>query len=167
MNIRLSAPRMLLMVGVASLALIVAALVMTEVLHLKACPLCIFQRVMYLLLAAFAIAGWAVYRIGIARRLLAGLAFASALGGMATAAYQTWLQAQPPASMFECGFGEPNLIERFVEWLAPMWPQMFQATGLCSSEEWVFLGLSMASWSLICFGALALLLFPHLRRRTA
>jgi hypothetical protein len=27
------------------------------------------------------------------------------------------------------------------------WPELFMATGFCSSKDWVFLGLSMANWS--------------------
>lgn len=161
---QITAPRVLALVGVAAVLLVVAGLVLGEVLRLKACPLCIFQRLLYLLVGGFALAGAALYGSSIARRLLAGLAFLSALGGMATASYQTWLQAQP-ASPFECGFGDPNLIERLVEWLGQLWPMMFLATGICSSKEWVFLGLSMAGWSVICFGVLALALLPFLRRR--
>lgn len=161
---RLTARRLLLLVGVAALLLVVAGLLLGELLQLKACPLCIFQRLLYIVVGAFALGAAALYATASVRRLLAGLAFLAALGGIATAAYQTWLQEQP-TSPFECGFGEPNLIEQLVEWLGNLWPQMFLATGLCSSKEWVFLGLSMANWSLICFGALALVLLPFLRRR--
>lgn len=34
--------------------------------------------------------------------------------------------------------------------------QMFMATGFCSSKEWVFLHLSMANWSALCFFAFLL-----------
>ena len=77
--------------------------------------------------------------------------------------HHAWLQANP-ASGFACSYTDPNLIERLVDWLGQLWPFMFLATGLCSSKEWLFLGLSMANWSIICFGALALALVPFLRR---
>ncbi|HAY29664.1 MAG TPA: disulfide bond formation protein B, partial [Candidatus Accumulibacter sp.] len=42
-------------------------------------------------------------------------------------------------------------IERIVDWFGTLWPQMFLATGFCSSKDWVLLGLSMANWSVLCF----------------
>jgi len=76
-------------------------------------------------------------------------------GGLTTAVYQSWLQFFPEASL-ECGFGEPTLIERIVDWFGVRWPSMFLATGFCSSKEWVFLGLSMANWSALLFLAFLL-----------
>jgi disulfide bond formation protein DsbB len=161
----LSAQRLLWLIAGAAVGLVAAGLVLGDVLRLNPCPLCIFQRLLYLVLAVFAIGAALAYGSTTGRRLFAALAFATALGGLATAVYQTWLQAQPPASPFECGIGEPNLIEQLVDWLGQLWPAMFLATGSCSSKEWIFLGLSMAGWSIVCFGALALVLLPFLRRR--
>lgn len=122
-------------------------LLIGELMNLQPCPLCIFQRLLYLLLACFALCGallpqwWRLWSV------LIGL---TASGGMGTAAYQTWLQLYPEASI-ACGFGEPTFIEQIVDWFGMRWPQLFLATGFCSSKEWVFLGLSMANWSLACF----------------
>lgn len=131
--------------------LVAGGLVIGEMLRLNPCPLCIFQRLMYLLVALFALGG--VFWPG-GRRWWGVSTGALALGGLATAAYQSWLQLAVEASN-ECGFGEPSLIERLVDWLGMQWPAMFMATGFCSSKEWVFLGLSMANWSVLCFAALA------------
>lgn len=135
-----------------SLGLVASGLVLGELLRLQPCPLCIFQRVLYLLFALFCLGGtllpgW--------RRLWAILAGLAAAGGVATAAYQTWLQFSPAAAN-ECGYGDPSLIEQLVEWLGVQWPAMFMATGFCSSREWVFLGLSMANWSVVCFAGFLL-----------
>ena len=118
-----------------------------ELMKLQPCPLCIFQRLLYLLIGLLALAG--VLFPG-ARRLWGALLALTAAGGVATAAYQSWLQYLPEASM-ECGFGEPTLIERIVDWFGVRWPAMFMATGFCSSKDWLFLGLSMANWSVVCF----------------
>lgn len=159
-----TARRGLLAVSLGAFGLVGAGLVLGEVLNLNPCPLCIFQRVLYLLVGLFALlgalaAGRPALRIG-----AGGLAIAAALGGVATAGYQTWMQAYPTLSM-ECGFSDPTLIERLVDWLGQLWPYMFLATGFCSSKEWVFLGLSMANWSVACFLALGLFAFLSLRRR--
>lgn len=152
----------LIMVGAASLGLVAASLVLAELLNLHPCPMCIFQRVLYLLLGAFALLAAFVARPAV-RWSLVVLAVAAALGGIATASYQTWMQAFP-GSIMECGYSEPNLMERLVDWLGTQWELMFLATGLCSSKEWTFLGLSMANWSIACFLGLGGALIWAMRR---
>lgn len=63
------------------------------------------------------------------------------------------MQAFPELAT-ECGYAEPNMIERLVDWLGMQWPSMFLATGFCSSRDWVFLDLSMANWSLLMFAGI-------------
>jgi len=121
-----------------------------ELLRLNACHLCIFQRLLSLLLLLFALAGVLLPTL---RRLWAGLAALTAAGGLATALYQSWLQYAPDPA-HECAFGEPTLIERLVDWFGMQWPSLFMVTGFCSSKEWVFLGLSMANWAGFLFAAL-------------
>ena len=58
---------------------------------------------------------------------------------MAVAGYQTWMQAFPHLAT-ECGYSDPNAIERLVDWLGMQWPSLFLATGFCTSREWEFLG---------------------------
>lgn len=124
-----------------------------EWLRLNACHLCIFQRLLCLLLTLFALAGVLLPSM---RRLWGAFAALTAAGGLATALYQSWLQYAPDPSN-ECGFGEPTLLERLVDWFGMQWPSLFMVTGFCSSKEWVFLGLSMANWAVFLFAALLVL----------
>lgn len=119
--------------------------------HLSPCPYCIFQRVLYLLIGVLALAGAFWPRACLAWSGLIGLL---ALGGGGLAAYQSWMQAYPELAP-ECGFSDPNLIERLVDWLGMQWPGWFLATGFCSSREWEFASLSMANWSCLLFLAIA------------
>ena len=99
------------------------------------------------------------------RRLWALFAALVALGGVATAVQQSWMQYAPQA-VTECGFGDPTLLERIVDWLGAQWPSMFMVTGFCTQKDWVFLGLSLANWSALCFLALAgVAVWQVLRRR--
>ena len=59
-----------------------------------------------------------------------------------------------PQNAVECGFGDPTLVERLVDWLGNLWPSMFMVTGLCKDKDWVLFGLSLANWSGVCFFAL-------------
>ncbi|MBM4180374.1 MAG: disulfide bond formation protein B [Betaproteobacteria bacterium] len=151
-------PRLLWsLVAAGAFALAAASLLLSAWLDLHPCHLCIFQRLLYMLLALLGLlAAWkAGTRLGM---LAGGLVLATAAAGAATAAYQSWLQMQPAGSI-SCMAGEPGLIERLVEWLGQLWPTLFLATGFCEDTELMVLGLSLANWSLIlflaCLGAAA------------
>ena len=131
--------------------------------RLAPCPLCIFQRLLYLVVGALAL-------LGAAWPCLAGLWRRSILvvaaAGFATAAYQTWMQAYPQLAP-ECSYTDPNLIERLVDWLGMRWPGWFLATGFCTSRDWEFLGLSMANWSCVVFAGILGYAWLLFRRRPA
>ena len=130
--------------------------------NLAPCPLCIFQRLLLLVIGGLALFGIA---LPVVQRLWAALIAATALLGAGVAAYQTWMQAFPE-SVNECSYTNPNLIERLVDVLGVQWPSLFLATGFCTSKEWVFLNLSLANWSLLTYGGIAIAVWlVFLRRR--
>ncbi|KAF0102340.1 MAG: disulfide bond formation protein DsbB [bacterium] len=159
-------PRLLWsLVAAGAFALAAASLLLSAWLDLHPCHLCIFQRLLYMLLALLGLL--AALKAGTRLGMLAGgLVLATAAAGAATAAYQSWLQMQPAGSI-SCMAGEPGLIERLVEWLGQQWPTLFLATGFCEDTELMVLGLSLANWSLIfflaCLGAAAWALRPSAR----
>jgi len=134
----------------ASLGLVAAGLILGEMARLHPCYLCNFQRLLYLVLALFAVCGALVPSW---RKLWSVLVGLSALGGASTAVYQSWMQYAPDLAT-ECGVGKPTLLEQIVDWLGMQWPSMFMVTGFCTKKEWVFLGLSLANWSVVCFALL-------------
>ena len=136
--------------AVLCFGLLLAGLGIGVLFNLQPCPFCIFQRVLYLCIGFAALVGVAVADSAKSRIAVSGFGVAAALGGLATASYQTFMQLFP-ASVIECGYSEPTLIERFVDVLGTYWEFMFLATGLCSSVDWTFLGLSMANWSIPAF----------------
>lgn len=131
--------------------LVAVGMELQSLLRLAPCPLCIFQRLLYLVIGGLALFGCCFPP---ARVVWAALIGSTALLGAGVAGYQTWMQAFPELAT-ECGYAEPNLIERLVDWLGMQWPSMFMATGFCTSREWEFLGLSMANWSLVMFAGIA------------
>lgn len=150
MFIRLSNRRVFALLVTVSLGLVAAGLVLGELAHLHPCHLCNFQRLLYIVMAFFALCGvllpgW--------RRLWCVLVGLTAIGGAISAVQQSWMQYVPQQAI-ECGFGDPTLVERIVDWLGAQWPAMFMVTGFCTSKEWIFLGLSLANWSVLCFLAL-------------
>lgn len=136
--------------ALGTLGLVAAGMELQQLFRLAPCPLCIFQRVLYIVIGLVALAG--VLLPG-GRLLWSALIAALAAGGVAVAGYQTWMQAFPYLAT-ECGYNDPNLIERLVDWLGMQWPSLFLATGFCTSREWEFIGLSMANWSLLVFAGI-------------
>jgi len=148
--------------GVA-LGLLASGLALGELLHLQPCYWCNFQRLLYIVLAFIGLCGVMLPDRAKSWGLLAGLV---SFGGVLAAGKQSWMQFAPQDAV-ECGFGDPTLIEQLVDWLGSLWPSMFMVTGLCKEKEWVFLGLSLANWSAVCFFALFLLSLWMLFRSNA
>ena len=130
--------------------LVAVGLELQALFRLAPCPLCIFQRLLYLVIGVVGLLGFA---LPAGRMLWAGLGGALALGGFSVAAYQTWMQAFPELAT-ECGYADPNAIERLVDWLGMQYPGLFLATGFCTNRDWVFLDLSMANWSMLIFAGI-------------
>lgn len=149
-------------VGLASSGLVGGGLLLARTLNLAACPLCILQRMLYLLIAAISLLGWLLARQPGTARLLSLLAGLAALLGAGIAAYQTWLQRF--AKGVSCTADQPWW-ERFVDWAGQQIPLLFEATGLCSEAGWKFIGLSIAEWSLAIFSILAFAAFRQTLQR--
>ncbi|MCK9389875.1 MAG: disulfide bond formation protein B [Sulfuritalea sp.] len=148
--------------GLAALGLVAGGVYLQQTMNLAACPLCILQRMLYLLLALEAIAAWLLAPKTLPRRAAALVMAATTLTGAWIAAYQTWLQRF--AKGVSCTADQPWW-EQLVNWAASQWPLMFEASGLCSEAGWKFLGLSIAEWSLIAFTSMAIAMLIALARR--
>jgi disulfide bond formation protein DsbB len=137
------------LLAVGSVALVAGSFVLTDWFNLHPCHLCIFQRLLFMKLGVlFLLAAWLSPRRAAAWAGLLSLPVAA--GGITVAAYQSWLQLQPPGSV-SCMSSEPSMIERLVEWLGRIQPDLFLATGFCEEAELSILGLSLANWALVSF----------------
>lgn len=146
------------MLGLGCLGLVAVGMELQNLLRLAPCPLCIFQRLLYIVIGLIGLIGFA---LPAGRMLWSALIACLGLLGLGVATHQTWMQAFPELAT-ECGLTDPTLIERLVDWLGMEWPSMFLATGFCTSRDWEMFGLSMANWSVLFFAgivAYAVLLF--------
>ena len=139
-----------LVLATGSAALALASILVTHWLGLQPCHLCIFQRLLFMLIALLALCAALLPGPGLARRVTGGLVTLAAAGGTVTAAYQTWLQEQPPGAV-ACLGSELSPLERLVEWLGQLQPDLFLATGFCEDKALVVFGLSLVQWALLCF----------------
>ena len=149
--------------GFAALGLVAGGMVLQQTMNLAACPLCILQRMLYLLLTLEATVAWTLASSAVPRRAAALVMTATALAGVGIATYQTWLQRF--AKGVSCTADQPWW-ESLVNWAGSQWPQMFEASGLCSEAGWKFLGLSIAEWSLIAFTSMTIAMLVALLRKT-
>ncbi len=134
-----------------SAAAALASLGLTDWLGHECCYLCVFQRLLFIAMAVLAL----LAAIPVASRWRwapAVLVLALAAHGVFFAAFQSWLQFQPPDTFSWVG-GLLELIERWVEWLGQQVPAQFLATGVCTDPGVVMLGLSVANWALVVFAA--------------
>ncbi len=118
-------------------------------LDLEPCPLCMTQRIFYVLCGVIALIaaihkpshnGYRVYGIGM------GL---SALCGAAAAGRQVWIQHLPPEQVPACGPSLEYMLETFP--FSEALKMLVLGDGNCAEIQWSFVGLSMPEWSLIWF----------------
>ena len=116
---------------------------------LEPCPLCMVQRAFFYLVLMTLIVG-AIHGRG--RKIYGPLAALFALGGIATAGRQLWLQHLPADKVPQCGPDLFFMLENFP--LSRTLEKLFTGTGECAAVDWKFLGLSIAGWSAVWFAAL-------------
>jgi disulfide bond formation protein DsbB len=146
-------PQLHAALGVASLALVaIAVYYLQETVGLLPCPLCVVQRIAYLLIGATALIAAVLRPHGLGRWIFGGLLLVWSSAGAAVAGWQVWLTYHPHVA--ECGISPE---ERFLNALplARWWPAFFEANGDCTSVTWKFLGLSVPELSLLAFLGLA------------
>lgn len=136
----------------ASAGAVTLSLVLTNWLQQDPCHLCIFQRLLFMILAGVTLAA-AVGGSHLGGWIFGVLALLTAAGGVGVSAYQSWLQLREPDGLGLCSAGDPNLIERWVDWLGMQMPGLFMATGFCEDDGVTLLGLTLANWTTIAFTA--------------
>jgi len=131
-----------------------AVLILQGYLELEPCPLCIFQRVamigmaaVFLLAALHNPAGWGARIYGALILLVAG-------GGAAIAARQSWLQHLPADQVPACGPDLDYMLDVFP--LFDTIRMVLTGSGDCAEVKWTFLSLSIPEWTLILFVVLGI-----------
>jgi disulfide bond formation protein DsbB len=132
-----------------------AGLYVQHVVGLAPCPLCVLQRVGYIVAGSFAALGALLARNPGGQLVTSGLAGLGAVGGGGVALWQNWLIAHPPEAA-SCGRPFEWFHEDFP--LALWLPKLFRGDGDCLDTSWTLIGLLIPQWSALIFGALLLLI---------
>ena len=143
--------------------LIAVALYFQYAAGLAPCPLCIVQRVAFMVTGLVLLAGCLHNPRGWGRRIYGGIGGVAGLLGVAVAARHVWLQNLPADRVPECGPGLEFMLQAFP--LQKVLGLVLRGSGECAEVQWSLLGLSMPGWSLVWLVALVLLCgFIALRR---
>lgn len=126
-----------------------AAVYVQLVMGIAPCPLCILQRLAYILVGVIVIIALLHRSQGLAQDIYFGLSLLFALFGLAIALRQVWLQLTPPETSGMCGPGLNQLVHSLPP--SQLLHKIFYGAGDCGVVHWKVLGLSMAGWSAVCF----------------
>lgn len=133
----------------ACLGMFAFALYTEYFLNLEPCPLCIFQRIGVIGLAAvLLVAGIHNPKRSGAAWVYVMLVALVALASMGVSARHLYIQSQPPGSIPACGAPLNILMQMFHVWQVV--EKVLHAGGECAVINWTFLGLSMPAWVLFC-----------------
>jgi len=116
---------------------------------LEACPLCIFQRIAYILIGLIALIGATHNPKDLFLVIYKFLIIITAITGALIAGRQVWLQHLPPELVPECGPGLDYMLNVFP--LSDAIKMILSGSGECAEVQWRFIGFSIAEWSLIMF----------------
>lgn len=147
---RLSA-KLLHAIALFSILAVCIALISQHVFNMRPCAWCVFQRLLYLLIAVCCWLGLLLRRYGAAQVLAPLAALALAVGGIMAA----WYQYSVAAHMFSC---EQTFADKFMvgAGLDAHVPWLFGIFATCSDARVKILGIEYALWSLGLFALIAL-----------
>ena len=135
---------------VVSFGLVALALVIQTRYQLEPCPLCISQRVVFMVIGVLFLAAAIqnsskVFFV----KAYALLQMLAALGGAGVAIRHWWLQVHKDEMLVDCGVGFDYMFENFP--LQKAITLVFKGTGDCAAIDWTFLGFSIPQLALISF----------------
>lgn len=130
---------------------------------LEPCPLCIFQRIAYIVVGLIALIGVIHNPQKLFERIYTGLILIASLCGAGIAGRQVWLQHLPEDKIPECGPGLEYMLDAFP--FTDALKMILSGSGECAEVQWTFLSFSIAEWSIVCFTGLIIASVVMLLRR--
>jgi protein dithiol:quinone oxidoreductase len=136
---------LLALIAIASFGAVAAALVSQYQFDMQPCPWCTLQRLIFLIVGAFALLGLVIRSNGVRQVLaLGGMLFA--VSGMASALWQQLVAAKSDS----CNLTLADRIQKSLG-LFDLAPSVFAPTASCAEAAVNLLGIPYAMWSLALF----------------
>ena len=117
--------------------------------YLDPCPLCLVQRLVFLIIGLLYFITLIKPPVFIFRKIFAILISIVSIIGCLISARHVWLQNLPADEVPACGPGLSYMLENFP--LTSVLQDLFTGSGECAEISWRFLGLTMPMWTFICF----------------
>lgn len=146
--------------------LIAGALVMQHLFMLEPCPLCIFQRVVFMVAGVLFLAGALFNPVSIGKKAAISILNLITLSvGVGLALRHIWLQNLPASEVPSCGPGLDYMMDELP--LSSVISKVLSGSGECAEVSWTFMGLSIPWWTLLAYLGLAfvVLLGHRLKQR--
>lgn len=149
---------------IISCLIIVLAVYFQEAYHLELCPLCIVQRIIFVVLALLFMVGALHTQTRKSRRHYSATILIVALIGMLVAGRHVWLEHNPLlAGAPSCGADILYMFNTLP--FRDFFTVLFSGTGECSQETWQFWHLTLPEWSLVYYGFFALIALWQMYRK--
>lgn len=129
--------------------LLAFATYLQKVKGVNPCPLCIFQRFVFIALGAVFLLAAILNLKKIGNIIFSSVAYIIALVGILLAGRQVWLQHVPRSAGFDCAASLEYMMQSLP--IKQVLEKVLMGTSECTLVDWQFLNLSLAEWSLICF----------------
>jgi disulfide bond formation protein DsbB len=146
-------------------ALFGSALYLQYVLRQEPCPLCMVQRVVFIVIGVLFLVATLHNPRRTGSTLYAALIGLFALGGVAVASRHIWIQHLPKDQVPACGPGLDYMLQNFP--MSDVLRELMHGSGECAEKGWTFLTLGIPEWSLIWYvllGIWAVLIAAKTRR---
>lgn len=143
--------RLLGLIAATSLAAVAIALISQHVYDMPPCAYCVFQRLLFVGMAVFAILALLVRRLIPLRLILIGVVVALGIGGVAAA----WYQHTVASHLLSCA---QTFADRFMtqSGLEAALPSVFGIYASCADASVDLLGMKYELWSMALFAVLSL-----------
>ena len=140
------------LIAFTAFALLGVAFYMEYEMGLEPCPLCMLQRIVFLVIGIVALASAVHNTVRGFRNYAIGIVVLSILGAGLSIRH-LYLQGLPEEQLPACLPGLSYMVEVF-PWQEIM-AAMIMGTGECGDVVWTFLGLSIPGWTLVAFIGMA------------
>ncbi len=149
-------------IGFGCILLMGVALYMEHMMHLKPCPLCIFQRVAVIAAGLIALTAALHNPTGAGIKVYGMFVVLASTAGGALATRQLYLQSLPEDQVPSCGPGLDYLLDVFP--MQEVIQMVLVGDGSCAEVVWTLLGISIPGWTLVGFiGLITVGLFQAFR----
>ncbi len=130
-------------------ALFCAALYLQYMLRQEPCPLCMIQRVIFIVIGALFFIAALLNAGHVGSRIYSILIALFALGGVAVASRHIWIQHLPKDQIPACGPGLDFMLKHFP--MSEVWQELMHGSGECAAKGWTFLTFGIPEWSLVWY----------------